>query len=86
MLTFLIYFFQDSATISVKSPTIFFKLGISNKYDVFKNLKDAITFLMNNFSSLLPLIIDYLTELMFSSTAGIVIVNGAWSEVRHQSG
>jgi len=71
------YFSQDSATISVKLFTIFFKLGISNKYDVFKDLKDAITFLMNNFSSLLPLTIDYLTELIFSSTAGIVIVNGA---------
>ena len=70
----------------MKLPTIFFKLGISNKYDVFKDLKDAITSLMNNFSSLLPLTIDYLTELMFSSTAEIVTVNGAWSEVRYQSG
>ena len=86
MLTFLVYFSQDSAIISVKLPTIFFKLGISNKYDMFKDLKDAITSLMNDFSSLLPLTIDPLTELMFFSIVGIVIVNSVWSEVRHQSG
>ena len=86
MLTFLVYFSQDSAIISVKLPTIFFKLGISNKYDMFKDLKDAITSLMNDFSSLLPLTIDLLTELMFFSIVGIVIVNSVWSEVRHQSG
>ena len=41
---------------------------------------------MNDFSSLLPLIIDLLTELIFSSIVGIAIVNSVWSEVRCQSG
>jgi len=81
-----VYFSQDSATISVKLPTIFSKLGISNKFDMFKDLKDVITFLMNDFSSSLPLIIDLLTELIFSSIVRIAIVNSTWSEVRCQFG
>jgi len=81
-LTFLAYFSQDSAIISAKSLTIFSKLGISDKFDMFKDLKDTITSLMNDFSSLLSLTIDLLTKLMFSSIVEIVIVNGTWLEVR----
>ena len=49
-------------------------------------LKNAITSLTNDSSSLLSLMIVLFQELMFSSVIGIVTDNGAWSDVRCQSG
>jgi len=58
---------------------------MSDRLDVWRFLMDMVTSLMKAISSLLSLIIEYLVELT-PSTMGMVMVRGAWSDIRHQSG
>ena len=62
------------------SPLILYKIDMS------RPLIEMMTSLMKATSSLLFLIIECLEELTFSSIIGIVMVKGAWLDVRHQSG
>jgi len=59
------------------------KLDKSKMLDIFRFLKIKKTSLINNASSLLPLPIEHLDKLTCSSTIGIVIIRGAWSDERH---
>jgi len=53
------------------------KLVESDMLDVLRLLKTKETSLIKEDSSLLPLLIEYLVELTYSSTIGIVTVRGA---------
>ena len=45
---------------------------------------NIVMFLIKTASSLLSLMIEHLVELMLSSMMVMVMVKGAWSDVRHQ--
>jgi len=77
------YFVQVWSTILANSNTAFSKLDTFNKFNL---VKDAITSLMNISSSSLFLVIVLLQASKCSSLIGMVIVKGAWSKVRCQSG
>ena len=63
----------------------FSKVDISDKFNTFKLLIEAVTSLMNNSSSMLSLTIILLYILMISSEIGIMTVRDIWSEERCQS-
>jgi len=77
------YFVQVWSTILANSNIAFSKLDTFNKFNL---VKDAITSLMNISSSSLFLVIVLLQASKCSSLIGMVIVKGAWSKVRCQSG
>ena len=86
MLTSFEYFIQVWSTILAKSDITFSNLGISKMFNVFNFEKNVITFLMNSSFSSLFFVIVLLWKAMYSSTIGIVLVKGVWSDVRHYSG
>ena len=70
---------QAYSTVLVNNSTIFFRTMVSDRLEVLMNTISLIKFLMNDFSSLLSLVIDCLWFSEYSSI-GIVIVRGVWSD------
>jgi len=69
-----------------KELTAFSSQLESNRLEVLSSLKKLVMSLINAASSLLFLMIDHLEEFTNSSTMGILMLRGAWSDVRHYSG
>ena len=76
------FFAHTLSMLLAKFLMVFFKWGISDKFDMSRFLIDMIISWMNCPSSSLSLIIDLFLKLTFFLTIGIVIVRGVWLEVR----
>ena len=85
MLMVFVFFSQVISTALVKALTVHSKLVISNINEVLMFLNDDVRPLINVASSSLSLAIDHLLVLICSSTMGMVIVRGVWSEDNLQS-
>lgn len=79
-------FSQAYSTLLARVLTMFSKLLMLDRLKVSRLLMEVVASLMKAVSSSLFLTIECLDEVTLSSTIGIVMIKGVWSDVRYQSG